>query len=313
MTSSTTTPTSIAVYVCTFRRNEPLRRVLDSLAAAASKVQPGVEIAVVVVDDNPDGRAKDVVAEFPDSFARGLHYRYSGAQNISHARNTGLEAAAELADWVAMTDDDEVVSEGWFEAMIGTQRQTGADAVTGPVYLSYPQGCPSWLVDQPFTEILEAEPRHDGEQVPVCSTGNSMLRASFLRDHPEIRFRSDLGQLGGEDMVFYAAAVAAGLNARYSIDAVCYAEQPPERTTYRVMVRTCYWMGNTEYLTTFESGNASRIRLTVRGGKRLVQSAVRPFRRLVAGEAAQWHYAGASVARSFGMLVGVIGIKVAHK
>ena len=41
-----------------------------------------------------------------------------------------------------------------------------------------------------------------------------MLRASFLRDHPDIRFRSDLGTLGGEDMVFYRTAVAAGLDAR---------------------------------------------------------------------------------------------------
>jgi succinoglycan biosynthesis protein ExoM len=304
---------SIAVYVCTYRRNEPLRTMLDSLAAAAARVQPEVEITVVVVDDNPDGQAKDVVAEFPGGFAGGLHYRYSGAQNISLARNTGLEAAAELAEWVAMTDDDQTVSERWFEALLDVQRRTGADAVTGPVVLRYPHGCPRWMLDQPFAEIMEAQPQPDGAAVGVCSTGNSMLRASFLRDHPEIRFRTDLGRLGGEDMVFYAAAVAAGLDARYSIEAVCYAEQPPERSTYRHLVRTSWWMGNTEFVTSYESGTATRSRLALRGARRLLVALARPIRRRLAGEDGHWRYAGASVARSFGMLVGVIGIKVAHK
>jgi glycosyltransferase involved in cell wall biosynthesis len=304
---------SIAVYVCTFRRNEPLRRMLDSLAVAAERVQPEAEVAVVVIDDNPDGRAKEVVAEYPDPFARGLHYRYSGAKNISHARNTGLEAAAELADWVAMVDDDQVVAEGWFEALLDVQQRTGCDAVTGPVILRYPHGCPPWMLDQPFTEILEAKTHPDGAEVQACSTGNSMLRTSFLREHPGIRFRADLGRLGGEDMVFYAAAIGAGLDARYSTEAVSYGEQPPERSTYRYLVRTSYWMGNTEYLTNFESGVAGRVRLGLRGAKRLLAALTRPFRQMAGGQPAQWRYGGASLARSFGMLVGVIGIKVAHK
>ena len=113
------------------------------------------------------------------------------------------------------------------------QADTDADAVTGPVTLRYPEGSGSWLTDQPFAEILEASTKPDGSRVDVCSTGNSMIRSSFLAEHPEIRFRSDLGKLGGEDMVFYREAIAAGLDARYSNAAQCFAEQPVERSTYR--------------------------------------------------------------------------------
>jgi succinoglycan biosynthesis protein ExoM len=304
---------SIAVYVCTHQRNEPLRRTLDSLHKAASQVQPQIEIAVVVVDDNPDGRAEPVVADHDGEFARGIHYRHSGAQNISKARNLGLTTAMELADWVAMTDDDETVAEGWFTALADVQRRTGADAVTGPVLLRHPEGSPSWLTDQPFSELLEAPTQPEGARVEVCSTGNSMLRASFLRDHPEIRFRSDLGVLGGEDMVFYRAATTAGLDARYAPEAVCWGEQPPERATYRYILGTSYWLGNTEYLTNFESGTASRPRLAVRGLRRVVEAGIRPLRRLRHGDPAQWRYAGAIAARGAGMLIGVFGIKVAHR
>ena len=304
---------SIAVYVCTHRRNGPLRRTLESLELAAKAVQPEVEIAVVVVDDNPDGRARAVVDGFPASFLRGLHYRHCGAQNISEARNTGLAAAMELADWVAMTDDDEVVSEGWFAAMVDVQHRTGADAVTGPVYLRYGPGSPSWLTDQPFGPFFEAAPQPDGAPVEVCSTGNSMLRSSFLRDHPEIRFRPDLGLVGGEDMVFYRAATSAGLDARYATDAVCWAEEPPERSTYRHVVRTAYWLGNTEYLTNAESGTSSRPRLALRGVRRIAGGLIGPVQRRRRGDSAQLRYAGAVAARGAGILVGVFGVKVAHR
>ncbi|MDH5290001.1 MAG: glycosyltransferase [Acidimicrobiia bacterium] len=305
---------SIGVYVCTHRRNGPLRRVLDSLADAAVRVQPDVEVAVVVVDDNPDGRAKEVVDAFDGaSFLRGLHYRYSGAQNISKARNLGLESAMELADWVAMTDDDEVVSPQWLAALAEMAERPGVDAVTGPVELRYPPGTPRWFTEQPFDDILVAEPQPDGARVEVCSTGNSMLRASFLREHPDIRFRSDLGTVGGEDMVFYRTAVAAGLEARFASAALCWCEQPSERTTYRSIIRGCWWMGNTEYVTSIETGEAKPFRLALRGGKKLAVAVLRPVRRLAAQQNPQLRFAGASVARALGTLVGLVGVRVEHK
>ncbi len=306
--------TSIGVYVCTHRRNGPLRRLLESLVDAAARVQPEVEVAVVVIDDNPDGRAKEVIDAFDAGpFLRGLHYRYSGAQNISKARNLGLESAMELADWVAMTDDDEVASPQWLAALAEMAERPGVDAVTGPVELRYLPGTPRWFTEQPFDDILVADPQPDGSRVEVCSTGNSMLRGSFLREHPEIRFRSDLGTLGGEDMVFYRTAVAAGLEARFASAALCWCEQPPERTTFRWIVRSCWWMGNTEYVTSVETGEAGPARLALRGGKKLAVAGLRPVRRLAARQDPQWRFALASTARALGMLVGVVGVKVEHK
>ena len=305
---------SIAVYVCTHRRNGPLRRLLDSVAAAAARVQPAIEVAVVVIDDNPDGRAKEVVDGFAGgAFLRGIHYRYSGAQNISKARNLGLESAMELGQWVAMTDDDEVASPQWLAALAEIAERPGVDAVTGPVELRYPPGTPDWYTSQPFDDILVADPQPDGSRVEACSTGNSMIRASFLREHPDIRFRPELGTLGGEDMVFYRSAVAAGLDARFAAAALCWCEQPQERTTYRWIVRGCWWIGNTEYVTSVEMGEATPFRMALRGGKKLAVAVLRPLRRMAARQDPQWRFAGAGVARALGTLVGVAGVRVEHK
>lgn len=312
MTSNSDGISSIAVYVCTYKRNGPLTRLLVSLSAAAEVVQPDVEIAVVVIDDNPDGRAKTVVDEFDGPFIRGLHYRHSGAQNISLARNLGVSSALEYGDWVAMVDDDQTVVPTWFEALIKTCLVYDADAATGPVYLRYPSGAPSWLTEEPFDDILAAGIKEDGERVEVCSTGNSLIRGDFLRAHPEIRFKEELGEIGGEDMVFYREAVEAGLRAHYSLHAVSYGEQPPERSTFRHQLWACYWMGNTEYLTNVESGDATRFRMFLRGSRRAVTYLTRPARRLADGETVQWRFALGGLVQSFGIYAGVLGFKVPH-
>lgn len=304
---------TIAVYVCTHERNGPLTRLLRSIEHAASRVQPELTVAVVVIDDNPDGRAKAVVEELSHSFAGGLHYRFSGARNISMARNLGIEAGLELGEWVAMTDDDQVVSPGWLAALVETQRQTSADAVTGPVQLRYAQGAPSWLSEQPFGELLEAPIKADGAPVEECSTGNSMIRAAFLRANPDIRFRVDLGTLGGEDMVFYQAATAAGLRAHYSLDALCWAEQPLDRSTYRHTLRAAFWLGNSEFVTGYERGGTARPRFAVRGVVRFVRALRRPVQRLLHREDLQLRYSIAAAARALGLAAGSVGLKVQHR
>jgi len=303
---------SIAVYICTHQRNDPLLKMLNSLEKSAKNVQPEVEVAVVVVDDNPDGRAKPLVESLENNFIRGLHYVKSGSQNISIARNLGIEKAVSLADWVGMVDDDQTVTEEWFLALIKTQQENNSDAVTGPVFLRYEESSPKWLSSQPFSEILEAQPRPEGTQVEVCSTGNSMISSKFLLENDTIRFREDLGVLGGEDMVFYKEATSAGLKAHYSTNAISYGEQPLERSNLKYQLRTSYWMGNTEYLTNVESGSATRFRMILRASKRVLKYVSRPITRAVKFRSPQFRFSLAGIAQTLGILAGVIGMKVKH-
>ncbi len=304
----------VGVYVCTYQRNEPLRRLLDSIAVSAAGVADIADVGVVIVDDNADQRAESVVSEFDaTAFALGLHYRTAGKQNISVARNVGLEAVLEFADWVAMTDDDCVVSPIWLSELLRIQQTTGAPAVAGPMKLRFAEGSPAWLLDEPFAELGSLGDIPDGSEIPTGGTNNSLLSCAFLREFEEIRFDPTLGTLGGEDMVFYQQAIVAGLRVVYSANGVVWGEEGEERSTLRYQLRQSLWLGNTQYVTNIRLGRASRGRLILRGLRQGARGLVRPLQRLGARDAPQFRYALAQCLMGAGMVLGGFGVEVKHR
>jgi succinoglycan biosynthesis protein ExoM len=304
-------PVHVAVYVCTHRRNDALRSMLTALLRAAENAAPRACVAAVVIDDNPDGRASEVVDEFEGRFALGIHYRHSGEQNISVARNLGLETAAQLGEWVAMTDDDCEPDPTWISSYLDVQKRTGADAMTGPLVLRFPEGNPAWLYDQPFA-LGENEVYEDGRLMHVAQTHNSIISSAWLREHPDIRFEPGLGRLGGEDMVFYRRCVEAGMRIYYARDAVVHEIVGPERATLHYQLRTQFWLGNSEYVTNTQSGAATRARMVLRGARRLGEALQRPIGRLARHEPPQWRWCLASLLRASGMVLGALGLRVDH-
>jgi len=306
-------PQSVAVYVCTYQRNDELSRMLDSLEVAAKNALPATELAVIVVDDNADGRGEQIVKTSAWSFPLGLHYRHCGQGNIAAARNTGVAAAMDLADWVAMVDDDQVVVPEWLTELMRVQAETGADAITAPVYARFPDDAPRWIHDQPFTELWCTELKPDGSPVTDLQTANSIIRTSFLEQHPEVRFSRDLGEVGGEDMVFYRAALAAGLKAHYSREAINWELEPQERATYRYQLRRCLWHGNTEAITNLRAGRDGRARILARSAKRGLSALGHPLRQIRSGRPPQLRYAFAFSLQSLGMALGVAGVRLSHR
>lgn len=303
--------TSVIVAVCTYDRNEPLRVLLDALVVAAVEVRDRAEVGVVVVDDNADGKARPVVDDYAGVFALGIHYRVSGKRNISLARNIAIETAAGLGEWIAMTDDDCEPVPGWLRAHLDTEERTGADAVTGPMLARVPAGSPDWIEEQPFFEdqLLTFA---DGTWADTAATNNSMLRSSFVRDHPEIRFRPELGVVGGEDMVFYRTAHRAGLRIVFAADAAVWANEPMSRATLKHQLSYRFWLGNTEYVTNRALGDASNPRIVLRGVNGLRRALLRSFVRLARGQRPQWRYSLACALRAVGLLLGPLGVRLRH-
>jgi succinoglycan biosynthesis protein ExoM len=301
----------LVVTVCTYRRNEPLGRLLAALARNSTSLTGRATLAVVVVDDNPDGRAAAVVERFATDSELEVHYRTSGEGNISLARNIGLETALARADWIALTDDDCEPVDTWLTAHLDAQARWGCDVVTGPCLLAGTDDAPRWLSDQPFLE--DAQFRFDdGAVLATAATNNSFLRAQLLRDNPDLRFDPALGVVGGEDMVFYRTAARHGATIRFAEAAVVRGHEPPERWTFAYQVRSKYWLGNTEFVTNRRLGEAHRGRWAARGAVAILRAVARPFQRLVRRESPQVRYAVASGARGLGMLAGAAGREVRH-
>jgi succinoglycan biosynthesis protein ExoM len=301
----------IVVAVCTYRRNDPLQRLLDALLRNQDRLGDCADVGVVIADDNDDGRARSVADAYRERFRLGVTYRHVGSGNISTARNATLDEALPLSDWVAMTDDDCVPVDGWLGAMLAVQRATGADAVTGRCELCADDDAPSWITDEPF--LTRGEFRFDdGDSVPTAGTNNSFLRSAFFRERPDIRFREDLGETGGEDMVFFRQAHARGLSIRYAADAVVFGVEDPDRTTLTYQIRSHYWLGNTEFVTNSMLGRVNRLRWLARSLKLALQAMTRPARRLWRREPPQYRYALALLAHASGMALGALGVRLRH-
>jgi succinoglycan biosynthesis protein ExoM len=301
----------VVVAVCSYDRNDPLARLLQALAAVAGHSRAEATMGVVVVDDNPDGSARPVAERYRERFELGLHYRTSGRRNISLARNLAVQTAAELGDWVAMTDDDCEPIPEWISELLAVQARFDADAVTGPLQLRAPPGAPCWLTEQPFFEDGLTRYTRD-ELVQIAATHNSLLRSSWWREHAELRFREDLGSLGGEDVVFYRSAARAGLRIASAHRALVHGNEPVDRTTFRYLSRYRFWLGNTSCVTRRELGDAGRIRLLLSGVNALRRAVQRPLVRLVHGQAPQWRYAFTSMLSAIGTVVGALGVEVRH-
>ena len=286
--------------------------MLDSLEVASNQAAGQARLGVVVVDDNADGSAKAVVDDSAHSFPLGLHYRHTGSGNIATARNAGLEAAMEIADWVAMVDDDQIVVPEWLAELLRIQREQAADAVTAPVYARFAEDSPRWILDQPFADLWCTPEKPDGAAVTDLQTANSLISTAFLEEHPTVRFSTDLGLTGGEDMVFYRAALDAGLKAHYSHNAVNWELEPPERATYQYQLWRNLWHGNTEAVTGLRAGRDSRVRLLARAGKRGAIALSHPARQLGQRKRPQLRYALAYSLQSVGLVLGAAGVELKH-
>jgi glycosyltransferase involved in cell wall biosynthesis len=303
--------TTIAVAVCTYNRNEALTTLLEALLRSVTRVAERAAVGVVIVDDSSDGRARVVAEQYAGRFELGTIYCSSARQNISLARNMAIETAIEMAEWTATIDDDCEPVEEWLEALLDVQGKTGADSVTGPMIRRVSSGAPKWLIEEPFLELgLERVP--DGAELSSGSTFNSMIRSRWLKEHPDIRFQPALGVIGGEDMVFYRAACAAGLRIYYSQRACVYENEPASRATLAYQLRLFLWHGNSSYVACVRSG-ISPMRMLVHGTSSLVRALLRPIVRLCRGERPQLRYCLASVLHAVGNIIGPLGVRVDHR
>ena len=303
--------TTVAVAICTYKRNESLMRLLEALLVCAERVGDRAVVGIALVDDTSDGQARPVADAFADRFELGLEYRISGRQNISLARNLAVETAMNLGEWTAMTDDDCEPPPPWLEELLDLQKRTGADAVTGRMVRRVPDGSPRWITEQPFLD-LGVEELPDAGEMSMAATFNTMMSSEWLKEHPDVRFSPEMGVVGGEDMVFFRAARAAGLSIRYSERGFVYENETAERATFGYQLYVYFWHGNSAALACIKSGMRPA-RMFVHGAASLVRALLRPAQRIARGQKPQFRYCLAQVLHSVGKMLGSLGVKIDHR
>jgi GT2 family glycosyltransferase len=131
----------VAVVIATSRREQLLRRTLESLAAARRPV-PDTLREVLVVENGAESGARDVVAAFADR----LPLRYLFAPEGNKCRALNLALARTTADLIYFLDDDVRIDVGALEAYADAAGRYGpGHHFSGPLVAAWEVEPPAWL------------------------------------------------------------------------------------------------------------------------------------------------------------------------
>jgi succinoglycan biosynthesis protein ExoM len=287
----------VTACICTFRR-PALRIAIDSLARQVLPAEASLRI--LVVDNDFEPTARPVVDDMRSAANVPIAYRHAPAQNISIARNAGLDAVE--TPWLAFIDDDERAAPDWLAILLA--ERIGAQAIFGPCEAVYPDGAPSWMRRGDFHSN-----RIDERRGPINTgyTSNVLIDMNFVRRRG-LRFDLKLGRSGGEDSLFFHAMHRLGGVLKYAPRAIVYEDVAASRIGVGWIVKRRYRAGQTYALMLrrlspsdyWRSASSSPVKIATCA----LMSALTAFD---AGRAAWWIMRGAF---HVGVLSSALGMRV---
>jgi succinoglycan biosynthesis protein ExoM len=257
----------IAIAIPTFRRPEMLDALLRGIALLTLPSEAAVD--VFVLDNDDVTSAEPLVAAARETFPLTLHYRHVAVPGLSAIRNAALEIARQGYDLLAMIDDDEVPYECWLTELVRVQRETGADAVVGPVPQVLPADAPRWIRAGRFFALPTYS---DGAAITMGYSGNCLLRTAAIVQLG-LSFDEAFNFAGGEDMLFFRQLIAASGTIVYAAGAVADEAVAPSRLRASYIIALNYRRGNTLALIDRAMG-ARRSRLAMRAAKAASRAAI---------------------------------------
>jgi succinoglycan biosynthesis protein ExoM len=220
----------VTVCVCTFRRaslDVAIQSILDQA------LPPNLSMCISIIDNDAEPTALSRVKNFSARSRTPIYYKHAPGQNISIARNAGLDACA--TPWLAFMDDDEYASPDWLGSLMGARM--GAHGVFGLSKAIYSDRAPFWIKAGDYHS-------NSPQEVPLNTgyTSNALIDMKFVRELG-LRFDVKLGRSGGEDTMFFHEMYRKGAALRYAPNAIVYEEVVPARIAINWIARRKYRAG----------------------------------------------------------------------
>lgn len=217
-------PVSIAIAVCTHRRQEGLRALLASIARL--QAPPLTRLRVVVVDNDAAGSARGAL---PQDFPYAITYVVEETPGIPAARTRCL-ALASTDDYILFVDDDETVEPEWVVEMLATLHDEHAHGVGGLVDYEYELEPPKWIARGGFFDAPSTGHR---EPIPFAATNNLLLHVPTLRDLGVTTFDRSMQFSGGSDVEFTSRLVQAGARLVWCAKPLVTETVPKDRVSVK--------------------------------------------------------------------------------
>jgi glycosyltransferase involved in cell wall biosynthesis len=268
---------TISIVICTYDRHAMLR---EAVASVMNQTLGRARYEVIVVDNSPDqAAAARHAAHYGD--CAGLRYVLEATPGLSNARNVGARHAR--GRYLAFTDDDVIVGQGWLTALLDAFAAfPDAGVVGGRVLPRWLSARPPWLHDKllGYVSVIDwggaLRIKTPGEWL---GGGNmAVAREEFLALDG---FAAGLGRIGAgavllsnEDGDLVRRIEARGRRAVYAPEAVIEHRIDPARLTQTWFRSRAAWQAVSDFMSdpaaaaTRATDAAARLRLAahVRGG-----------------------------------------------
>ena len=226
-----------SVIIPTFRRPRLVQAAVESVLSQRGLT---VAIEIVVVDNDPERSAQQIVAALARSAPLAVRYVCEPRAGISHARNTGIAASG--GRYIAFLDDDESAPPQWFASLWSTAREYGADIVVGPVRACFPKGV---FVPDYAESIYNRDAKAEtGQLIEWSGIGNALIRRDRCLTAP-MPFDPRFGLSGGEDVVFLRHLREQGRRCVWCAEGAVSETIPAEKLRPAYLLRRAFRGGQT--------------------------------------------------------------------
>ncbi len=253
----------ISVVICTYNRCDSLLDTLKALSAQV--VTNGLQLEVIVVDNNSSDRTKETVHEATGQCRWPMRYVFEPKQGLSHARNRGIQEAK--GDIIAFTDDDVLPEPSWVQALAEAFDAYGADCVGGKIVPFWLQVPPAWLVSEAMQKqswAILAMLDHGPEPCVAGPYDQGFLYGASMAFKKTVfkeqgGFRPDLGPQGsvplrGDDTEMVDRLLRTGKRIVYTPQAVVRHKVRPERMRMAYIRRLRFQTGRSVALMSSSNG-----------------------------------------------------------
>lgn len=231
---------SIAISCNTFLRPGILEKTLTSIANL--KIPEGIEIKVLVVDNDAKASAAPVIEKLQSTYPYKINYFVEEKRGLANARNRLLKEAINLdVTHVAILDDDDIADENWIQNLVDLYNtQENAYIISGPEFCYFEQDFPEYLTNNNI--FVKKTSKKKGEIRKVCSTHNAFFPIAIVKND-DIWFDPSFVFMGGEDGDFFYRASKAGYTIVFNPDAIVREINGKDRVNIKWILSRNYYNG----------------------------------------------------------------------
>lgn len=238
---------TVAICICTFNRPEQLARVLWVLRNLQTSTLKPEQISIVVVDNNPDGRAAAVCDRLRDQLPVRLVLIEERRRGISFARNRAVDEALRAGfDFLAFIDDDDTPERDWLDKLIQKHWETRAEIVGGAIPAAVDPRWPDWLKNSPLFEPSGAKTETKFGIPQGIGSGNVLIDCRLLARLKTAGpvFSPEFALIGGEDTEFYIRAKRSGAKIVKAQNSIIHRHYSGPRITFKGLMVYAMHKGN---------------------------------------------------------------------